>query len=105
MSNEGMNADERKGGVCVSKVGINKERIKEDDYMMELREQESEEIKKKGRRESVLRQDMMKGWSGATTRVCSRRDFTYACEVLFREDNRGVRLEIRTNLSDLCVFA
>lgn len=66
MSNEGMNADERKGGVCVSKVGINQERIKEDGYTMELREQENEEIKKKERRESVLRQDTMKGLRGAT---------------------------------------
>lgn len=81
------------------------DRRKEDDCTMKLREQESEEIKKKERRESVLWQDTMKGRGATTTRVCSRRDFTYACEVLFREDNRGVRLEIRTNLSDLRAFA
>lgn len=40
-----------------------------------------------------------------TTRVCSRREFTYAREALFTEDNRGVGLEIRTNLSDLRALA
>lgn len=40
-----------------------------------------------------------------TTRVCSRREFTYARGALFTEDNRGVGLEIRTNLSDLRALA
>lgn len=37
------------------------DRRKEDNCTMKLREQESEEIKKKERRESVLWQDTMKG--------------------------------------------
>lgn len=38
-------------------------------------------------------------------RVCLRREFMYAREALFTGDNRGVGLEIHTNLSDLRSFA
>lgn len=44
----------------MSKVGINKDfvdRREEDNYMIKLREQESEKIRKKKRRRSVLWQD------------------------------------------------
>lgn len=87
------------------KVGIKKDfadKREEDNYTIKLREQERDQ--KREHRRSVLWQDMMKEGEATTMRVCSRRDFIYACEVLFSEDNRGVGLEIRTNLSDLRAF-
>lgn len=53
----------------------------------------------------------VRSWGGKararmrSARVCSRREFMYAREVLFTGDNRGVGLEIHTNLSDLRSFA
>lgn len=79
-------------------------RREEDNYTIKLREQESEKMKKKERRGSMLWQDMLKRRGATTTRLYSRRDFTYVCEVFFREDNRGVELEICTNLNDLRAF-
>lgn len=56
-------------------------------------------------REPAEKERQREGKRRTTARVCLRREFMYAREALFTGDNRGVGLEIHTNLSDLRSFA